>query len=112
MADPFFTDDVLETIVHDAATTLAAIGEAQQVAVLIAWLKRPEEIAPTASGWCEVGRLAHASGRFWWSIHWHPEEARGRLLRRQRPPETDGLGAVLPRDEAAARTRQRRRSPS
>jgi hypothetical protein len=77
MADPFFTNDVLELIVHDAATTLAAIGEAQQVAVLIAWLKRPEEIAPTSSGWCELGRLAHASGRFWWTVYWHPEEARG-----------------------------------
>jgi hypothetical protein len=78
---PIFDEAAIAAVIDQAAHQLAAVAKSQNITVLIAWPKRPGEIASSPSGWCELGRIADSSGRFWWAVLWHPERGEGRLRR-------------------------------
>ncbi len=95
-ADPvphaLFDDAAIEAVIQQAARRLAAV--APRVQILVVWPKPAAEIVPRTSGWCEIGRLADAFDRCWWTILWHPERGEGRLLRGRPKVKRGPLGEI------------------
>jgi hypothetical protein len=93
---PRFDDAAIEAIVRLAAHRMATLAARANVVVLVVWPKPAGKIEPRPSGWCELGRLSDAFGRCWWTIHWHPERAEGRLLRERPRSKRGPLGEIAP----------------
>lgn len=88
-------DDLIGELLDRAAVRLAELADSACVLV-------PERVPPataiagaTSTGWCEIGRLREARGRFWYRVLWHPESGSGRLLRERPKPPRGALGEPL-----------------
>jgi hypothetical protein len=80
MADkPVLTEEGLAALIGYAGDELAA--RAPNLVILIARLLPLDEIRPNDHGWALLGRLYSPGNKNWWSVLWHLEEGRGRLLR-------------------------------
>ena len=93
---PDLSDQMIKEVLAKAVTRLAAM--APGISILL-----PEpETAETAlgaispGGWCQIGILRDARGRFWYRVLWRPETGTGRLLREKPKAKRDALGRCLP----------------
>jgi hypothetical protein len=90
------SDDELTKVFERAGARLGECAWQQRIVVLVAWPKPPDEIAVRPSGWCELGTIGDAAGRFWWTVYWHAQRRQGRLVRSFPKAKRGTLGEVIP----------------
>ena len=84
-------DRILARAVGHLARTVAGI------AILVPERHGVDDVRASVSpsGWCELGTLRDAQGRFWYRVLWHAETGEGRLLREWPKARRGVLGEAI-----------------
>lgn len=86
------SDAEIAAIVRRAATKL----QQQGVQVLTVEAVDARDVVLKSSGWCEIGRIHDALGRFWFDVLYHPATDEGRLVRGFPKAKRGVMGEILP----------------